>query len=93
MLNAGLLYRGLRVSGVYQPAERWGRFAFAVVASAVVMGALLHVFAGPISGWFAATLFERASHLAALVIGGAACYALCALAFGIRPSHLRRPGL
>ncbi len=93
MVNAGLLYRGLRQSGVYTPGEQWGRFALAVVVSAIVMGAVVHLLAGPLSDWFAAELTERALHLAGLVVSGAVCYALCVLVFGIRPRHLRRPGL
>ena len=93
MVNAGLLYRGLRQSGVYTPGEHWGRFTLAVLVSSIVMGALVHFLAGPLSDWFAAELTERALHLGGLVVSGAVCYALCVLAFGVRPRHLRRPGL
>ena len=47
---------------VYTPGERWRlRSQFSI--SSIVMGALVHFLAGPLSDWFAAELTERALHL------------------------------
>jgi putative peptidoglycan lipid II flippase len=93
MLNAALLYAGLRRDKVYMPREGWMRFNLAIIAASIVMGGAVGFMAGPLDGWLSATLIERAVHLTALVVGGAACFGLCALLFGVRPRHLRRPGL
>ena len=41
-INAGLLYRGLRVRGVYQPQPGWSKFAGKLLIAMVVLGACIH---------------------------------------------------
>jgi putative peptidoglycan lipid II flippase len=93
MLNAGLLYRGLRTANVYRPREGWWKFIAAVAMAAVVMGVATYLYAGPIEPWLAAGLVERCVRLTIAVTGGGLVFALVAFLLGIRPHQLRRPGL
>ena len=89
MLNAGLLYRGLRRDGVYQPVAGWGRLLVQVFAANACMAALLVWLAGGLDGWLAVDALHRAGWLALCVAGGLAVYVLALLAAGLRPGDLR----
>ncbi len=91
-INAGLLYRGLRRTGVLIPAPGWGRYLLRVTVAAGVMAALLVVFAPPTSVWLEASLWSRCLWLAAAVGGGALAYGGALLVLGLRPAHLRLQG-
>lgn len=93
MLNAGLLYRGLRTTGVYAPLPGWGRFFLAVMLAALAMGLFVDWFAGPLSLWLSSDLQWRVTHLAMVVPAGAVVFGLTALILGVRPGQLRRPGV
>jgi putative peptidoglycan lipid II flippase len=88
-INAGLLYRGLRRTGVLTPAPGRGRFLLRVAVAAGVMAALLVVFAPPTSAWLEASLRVRCLWLAAAVGGGALAYGCALLLLGLRPSDLQ----
>jgi putative peptidoglycan lipid II flippase len=88
-INAGLLYRGLRRTGVLTPAPGRGRFLLRVAVAAGVMAALLVVFAPPTSAWLEASLRVRCLWLAAAVGGGALAYGGALLLLGLRPSDLQ----
>ena len=53
-INSGLLYRGLRRSGVLQPAPGWGRFLIRVAVAAGVMAVLLCTSTPPTAAWLEA---------------------------------------
>ncbi|MDN5864937.1 MAG: murein biosynthesis integral membrane protein MurJ [Gammaproteobacteria bacterium] len=89
ILNAALLWRGLRRRGYYGPQRGWTPFLLRIVAAALVMGAALWWFAGPISDWLDWPLWTRVWHLAALVVGGALAYLILLVVLGLRPRHLR----
>jgi putative peptidoglycan lipid II flippase len=57
----------------------------------VIMVAFLFSFRGEPSLWIEADITLRVVRLSLVVIGGAAVYALCLVAVGIRPRHLRAP--
>jgi putative peptidoglycan lipid II flippase len=90
-LNAGLLYRGLRREGIHRPRPGWAGFATKIVFANVIMVAFLFSFRGEPSLWIEADITLRVVRLSLVVIGGAAVYALCLAAVGIRPRHLRAP--
>ena len=88
-LNAFLLWRGLRASGVYQPRAGWGALLGRVLlANAVMAGALLAL-SQDLAQWLAEPPLHRAAHLAALIVAGAAAYAAVLWLAGLRPAHLR----
>lgn len=93
-LNAALLYRGLRQSGVYRPEPGWPLFWTRLLAAAVAMAGLLWWLQGYLDSvgvvLNAGAALERAGWLAVLVASGAGCYFLCLLLLGLRPRHLRR---
>ncbi|MGH8562097.1 MAG: murein biosynthesis integral membrane protein MurJ, partial [Nevskiales bacterium] len=91
LINAGLLYRGLRKTGVYQPAGDWRLFAGRLGLAALVMGALLWTLAGDLSVWLEWGLHERVWRLAGLIVAGFVAYAAILLIGGLRPHHLSAP--
>ncbi|MDX1610373.1 MAG: murein biosynthesis integral membrane protein MurJ [Halofilum sp. (in: g-proteobacteria)] len=87
-LHAGLLYRGLRLHGVYRPAPGWARLALQVGLATAAMAALLLAFASPIAAWEGLAWHDRAGTLALLIFGGALVYLAVLLLTGLRPRHL-----
>ncbi len=91
LLNAGLLYRGLYRDGVHRPRSGWPGFLAKIAFANVIMVLFLWYLRGEPSLWIEADTTLRVVRLSLTVIGGAAVYALCLVAVGIRPAHLRAP--
>ncbi len=85
-LNAGLLYRGLRRHGIFQPRPGWRIFAIKVTAALAAMAAVLWLAMGPERWWLGASGVVRGGAIAGLVCLGAAVYfgSLWALGFRLR---------
>ncbi len=90
-LNALLLWRGLRRSGVYTPAPGWGALLMQVGLAALGMGLLLGWLAGDIGPWLAAGTFERALRLAGVVAAGIGAYFSLLMLLGWRWRGFVRP--
>jgi len=89
-LNAGMLYRGLRIKAVYHPEEGWRRVLFAVaIASAIMTAGILWQY-GTTQEWLQAGVRQRALWLTALVLGGSGVYFLALSAAGLRRHHLEK---
>jgi putative peptidoglycan lipid II flippase len=88
-INSGLLYRGLRRTGVLQKSPGMGLFLFRVGIAAAVMGALLLFVSPSTAAWLAAGFWTRCLWLSGAVLGGVAAYAAALLAVGIRPRDMR----
>jgi len=88
VLNAGLLYRGLRRSGAYRPRPGWGRFLVQVAAGCAAMGGLVWWGSGALEPWLAAGPWVRIGRLGLWVGAGVFCYILVILLLGIRPRQL-----
>jgi putative peptidoglycan lipid II flippase len=88
-LNASLLLRGLRRTGVWRPESGWRRFLLQVGAAVGVMGMLLYQFVQPTPTWLEAGLLTRIWWLVLSVGGGAVAYFSVLLAVGLRPAALR----
>lgn len=84
LLNAGLLYRGLRLRGVYRPQAGWTGFAWRLAVALVVLAAVLWIGMGSAQWWLAQGPLDRALRLAWLVLGGVAAYFATLLALGFR---------
>lgn len=91
-INAGLLYRGLRLGGFHRPRPGWGGFAAKILIANLAMAAFLLYARGEPAAWFEADIAGRVMRLALLVGVGAGVYGVCLLVMGIRPRHLRSPG-
>jgi putative peptidoglycan lipid II flippase len=89
-LNAALLYRGLRRTGVYRPVPGWPAFLLKVGASVGFMVVVLFSTMGDASWWLAAGWQKKIPAVLGLVILGAAVYGGCLAAFGFRPRHFSR---
>jgi putative peptidoglycan lipid II flippase len=92
-LNAGLLYRMLRRTGIYVPQPGWGAFAAKVAGAVAAMAALLYFAMGPGAWWLQAPWQHKVPAIAALVVGGALAYGavLFALGFRVRDFVRREP--
>lgn len=90
LLNAALLYRGLRRRGVYRPQPRWGIFTLRLLVALAVLGGVLWFGMGDETGWYAQLATTRVLHLSAVVLGGIAAYFLTLFALGIRVRDFRR---
>ena len=89
-LNAGLLYRGLRQHGVYQPLTGWGIFSFKLLIAMLVMAAALWFGSGSESTWFTFSLLERVARLTLLVALGAGVYFATLWILGFRVRDFKR---
>lgn len=89
LLNAGLLYRGLRQEGIIRHSAGWpvlmGRFLAANAAMTIV----LVWFAEPLTWWLAHATHERAFWLLGQVSAGAAAYFITLFLFGLRLDNLK----
>lgn len=87
-LNAYLLYRGLKATGVYHGNSGWlallSKYLLANAVMAVVLLALLHYW----QGWADWQSWQRIWHLMVICLAGLGVYLLVLLACGIRPSAL-----
>ncbi len=89
-LNAGMLWRGLRSEGVYQPSAQW-RFLLPRLGLAVaLMAVVIYSFSQQTQVWFEGGVMHRALMLCALVLSGGATYVGVLLLLGVRLQHLRR---
>jgi putative peptidoglycan lipid II flippase len=92
-LNAALLYRMLRKTGIYTPQPGWAAFAAKTALAVAVMAGLLYVAMGPGPWWLHAPWQHKVPAIAALVLGGALAYGgvLFALGFRVRDFVRREP--
>jgi putative peptidoglycan lipid II flippase len=89
IVNATLLYRGLRRDGIYQPTAAWRRLLPQVALASLAMGAFLWWISGEWVAWTGWPAARRAAWLGLSVAGGAAVYfGVLALA-GARPRDLK----
>ena len=91
-LNAALLYRILRRTGVFTPQPGWPVFLLKVSASVGFMAVVLFTTMGEASWWLSAPGRLKLPAICGLVLLGAAAYAACLLAFGFRPRDFARKG-
>jgi len=89
LLNALLLYRGLRRDSVLQHSRGWMQLCIQVLAANVLMWAVLAWLERPLEWWLDETSAERAAYLAVSIAAGAGVYVAVLLAMGLRPSKLR----
>ncbi|AFJ03129.1 putative peptidoglycan lipid II flippase MurJ [Methylophaga frappieri] len=91
MLNAFLLYHGLRKAAIYQPNPGWLGFYLRLIAANGLLVLFLITLNPDISSWQQATAWQRSQWLAMLIGGGAFSYFLILFALGIRLSSLLKP--
>ncbi len=89
LVNASLLYRGLRREGVYRPTEAWRRLLPQIALASAAMAAFLWWISGDWSAWTAWSAVRRAAWLGLSVAGGAAVYFGVLGLAGARPRDLK----
>jgi putative peptidoglycan lipid II flippase len=88
LLNAFLLYRGLRRDDVIHHSPGWGKLLMQVAIANIVMLGVLDWLNHPLAWWTDVALYTRIVWLATCVIGGAGVYFLVLLSLGLRPANL-----
>ena len=93
MVNAGLLFVGLRRRGVLRPHAGWPGFLARVVAGCALLGGLL-AWAARAIDWVGlqAHAGQRALWMALVLAGAAAAYFALLAATGLRPAQFVRRG-
>jgi putative peptidoglycan lipid II flippase len=88
VLNAFLLYRGLRAQHVYVATAGWALFIVRIGFALILMFVSVAYFAESPERWLVMSLWERISQMLILVALGISVYFLCLLASGINLKSL-----
>lgn len=88
LLNAGLLYRGLRQQDVFQPQPGWDKFLLRIVIASSGMAILLWWGSGNLSVWLNMGTLERAWHLFSWIGAGMLVYVVSLIILGFRWHHI-----
>jgi putative peptidoglycan lipid II flippase len=91
LLNAGLLYLGLRKRGVYTPDAGWGRFLVQLLVPNALLLVTLIWFTPETATWVEAAAGQRAAMLSALIVGAMAFYFIALPLVGIKVRQLLKP--
>ena len=92
LLNALLLYRGLKRDGVVRHSPGWKKLLLQVGVANAVMWGTLDWLNHPVAWWLDVDALTRIGWLALCVSGGAAVYFLVLFSLGMRPSNfMMRP--
>ena len=89
LLNAALLYRGLRRAGVLEHAPGWGFLLARVGLANLAMIAALWALHRDVAWWLSAGLADRVWWLGVAVVAGAGAYFVALLVLGMRPAQFR----
>jgi putative peptidoglycan lipid II flippase len=89
VLNALLLYRGLRRADVLRHGPGWTALLLRVTLANVAMVAALLWLARPVDWWIAAAVMERIAWLAGSVVAGGSAYFIALVVMGLRPVQFR----
>ena len=89
ILNAGLLYRGLKGERILMHSSGWSVLFGRVAVACVLMGLVLWQLQRPLDWWFAASFGGRVIWLAASIAAGAGAYFVTLLIVGMRVSQFR----
>lgn len=89
ILNAWLLYRGLRRDEVLMHTGGWSKLLVQVAAAIALMAICLVYMERPLDWWIGASMMDRLLWLSTSVMAGMGVYFVVLLALGLRPSNLR----
>jgi len=88
-MNAFMLYRGLKLQGIYRHQAGWGKLLVQALTANVLMAGFIIYYTPPVQIWLNWPLFERVPYLLGFVAIAAIVYALALLVSGFRPRHLQ----
>jgi putative peptidoglycan lipid II flippase len=89
LINATLLYRGLRHSGIFQPSAAWRNLLTQIGLGSLAMAAFLWWVSGDWAAWTDWAAMRRAAWLGVAVVGGAVVYFGVLGLLGLRPRDLK----
>ena len=90
LLNAGLLWWGLRKAGIFQAQPGWMAFSVRLVLACIAMAAVVLWLVPDVEQWFAWEWQQKALEMAVLVIAGIVAFVVMLVATGMRMRHLRQ---
>ncbi len=88
MLNAALLYIGLRKLGVYQPRAGWGKFMVQLLIPNVGLMLILYWLTPDIMAWINSTVWQRFTLLFGLIAAAMLVYFVMLAVVGIKIKSL-----
>lgn len=88
LLNAWLLYRGLRRDQVLTHSTGWKPLILQTFVATIVMAFVVNWLNRPLAWWIDSGAMTRAGWLAVTIIAGAGIYALVLLSLGLRIANL-----
>jgi putative peptidoglycan lipid II flippase len=91
MLNAGLLYRGLRKRLVYQPSTGWQRFILQLLIPNLGLLLVLFQLSPDSAEWLTSSALQRAGMLIGIISVAAISYFILLSIVGIKIKQLLRP--
>ena len=91
LVNASLLFAGLRRTGVYSAGRGWPKLFGQVVLACAAMVAFVYYLQTRIGDWLQLTTWQQIGALTLCVGGAVLVYAAACMACGIRPQILRSP--
>ena len=89
LLNAGLLFWGLKKSGIYQSGGDWPKYMFRLVAALALMTTVLFVLFPDMQQWYQSDVWQRSWQLAYIVLAGAGSYFILLFVLGVRIRDFR----
>ena len=89
LLNAFLLYRGLRREGVVRHGRGWAALLFRTAVANIFMTAALVALQRPLSWWLESGIFDRVTWLAMAIVVAVAAYFAALFVLGMRTADFR----
>lgn len=89
IVNAGLLYVGLRQYDYYRPLPGWGKFFLQLGLANLIMGLTVWLLAGPAAQWSTWASMTRVWHLVALLAMAFVLYFGCLRLMGLKLAHFK----
>lgn len=83
-VNAGLLYKGLRRKGVFEPLPGWMSYIVRLIVANVIMGLVLYFVLLHIGSWSALAVAERILYMAGVCVCGLCVYVAGLLLMGMK---------
>ena len=89
LLNAALLYRGLRKDDVVRHGPGWGMLLLRVLVANIAMVVVLLQLHKATAWWLGSSLGDRVGWLSVSVLAGAGTYFVALVLLGLRPAQFR----
>ncbi|WP_150299519.1 murein biosynthesis integral membrane protein MurJ [Pseudomonas profundi] len=89
LLNAALLWWGLRKAGIFQAQPGWMGFSIRLALACIAMSAVVLWLVPDVEQWFAWEWQQKTLEMAILVTAGIAAFIVTLLLAGMRMRHLR----